>query len=152
MDRIAWIVALALSGVAAGMFLMDVFAYYPLLRRLSEQDAIRLHNASVGPRRAIFRSIVRSSGIACIVLIVFFSNGAARSLLIGSLACLILLVIYTNVALIPLNREIAGWKPTAPPGDWRMRFSEMIARERFRGLLPAVAFVMELVASRRFGP
>jgi uncharacterized membrane protein len=108
-DQIAWTVALLLSGVAAGMFLMDFFGYYPLLPRLSDHAAIQLHQESVALHRAIFRLAIRSSGVACIILIIFFSDGRSRWLLIGSLVCLIALIVYTNYALIPLNREIATW-------------------------------------------
>jgi uncharacterized membrane protein len=148
-DQIAWTVALLLSGVAAGMFLMDFFGYYPLLPRLSDHAAIQLHQESVALHRAIFRLAIRSSGVACIILIIFFSDGRSRWLLIGSLVCLIALVVYTNYALIPLNREIGTWTADAPPAEWKMRFSEMILRERLRSFLPALAFVLEIAASRR---
>jgi hypothetical protein len=42
-SEIAWIVALLLSGVTAGMFLMVCFGYYPLLPRLADDAAIELH-------------------------------------------------------------------------------------------------------------
>jgi len=148
-DQIAWIVALLLSGVAAGMFLMDFLGYYPLLARLSDHAAIQLHQESVALHRAIFRLAIRSSGVACIILIIFFSDGGSRWLLIGSLVCLIALIVYTNYALIPLNREIGTWTSEAPPPGWKMRFSEMILRERLRSFLPALAFVLEIAASRR---
>jgi len=131
-DQIAWTVALLLSGVAAGMFLMDFFGYYPLLRRLSDHAAIELHQESLALHRAIFRLAIRSSGVACIILIIFFSDGWSRWLLIGSLLCLVALIVYTNYALIPLNREIITWTGDTPPADWKMRFSEMILRERVR--------------------
>jgi hypothetical protein len=41
------------------------------------------------------------------------------------------------------------WTADAPPADWKMRFSTMILRERLRTFLPALAFVLELAASRR---
>jgi len=88
------------------MFLMDFSGYYPLLSRLSGQGAIQLHQESLALHRVIFRLVIRGSGVACIVLIIFFSDGNSRWLLIGSLACLIALVVYTNYALIPLNRDI----------------------------------------------
>jgi uncharacterized membrane protein len=131
------------------MFLMDFFGYYPVLSRLSGQGAIQLRQESVALHRVIFRLVIRCSGVACIVLITFFSDGNSRWLLIGSLACLIALVVYTNYALIPLNRDIGMWTADAPPADWKMSFSRMIFRERLRSFLPALAFVLELVALRR---
>jgi uncharacterized membrane protein len=147
--QIAWTAALLLSGLAAGMFLMDFLGYYPLLPRLSDQAAIQLHQETVPLHRGIFRLAIRSSGVACIILIIFYSDGTSRWLLIGSLVCLIALVVYTNYALIPLNREIVTWTADAPPAGWKMRFSEMIVRERLRSFLPALAFVLELAASQR---
>jgi uncharacterized membrane protein len=148
-DQSAWTVALLLSGVAAGMFLMDFFGYYPLLSRLSDHAAIELHQQSVTLHRGIFRLAIRSSGIACVVLIIFFSDRTSRWLLIGSLACLIVLIVYTNYALIPLNRAIAAWTPDAPPADWKARLLQMIFRERLRSFLPALAFLLEVLAFRR---
>jgi uncharacterized membrane protein len=148
-DQIAWTVALLLSGVAAGMFLMDCFGYYPLLSRLADHAAIQLHQESVPLHRGLFRLATLSSGVACLVMIVFFSERTSRGLLIASLACLIALVGYTNYALIPLNREIGTWTPDAPPAGWKTLFSEMIFREQLRSALPALAFVLELTASRR---
>jgi hypothetical protein len=148
-DEIAWIVALLLSGVAAGMFLMDCFGYYPLLPRLADHAAIQLHQESVALHRGLFRLVTLSSGVACLVMIIFFSDRTSRGLLIASLACLIALVVYTNYALIPLNQEIGTWAPDAPPTGWKTLFSEMIFREQLRSALPAVAFVLELAASRQ---
>jgi uncharacterized membrane protein len=125
--QIAWTAALLLSGLAA----------------------IHLHQETVALHRSIFRLAIRSSGVACIILIIFYSDGTSRWLLIGSLVCLIALVVYTNYALIPLNREIGTWTADAPPAGWKMRFSEMIVRERLRSFLPALAFVLELAASQR---
>lgn len=148
-DKIAWTVALLLSGVAAGMFLMDFFGYYPLLQRLSGRAAVELHQATVPLHRGILQRSVASAGLACVIVLIFFSDGASRWLLIGSLICLIALVAYTNSALVPLNREIMAWNPDALPADWKPRFSQMIFRERLRSFLPALAFVLELLASRR---
>jgi uncharacterized membrane protein len=148
-DQIAWTVALLLSGVAAGMFLMDCFGYYPLLPRLADHAAIELHQESVALHRGLFRLATLSSGVACLVMIVFFSERASRRLLIASLACLIALIVYTNYAVIPLNREIGTWTPDAPPAGWKTLFSEMIFREQLRSALPFMAFVLELAASRR---
>jgi hypothetical protein len=148
-DQIAWTVALLLSGVAAGMFLMDCFGYYPLLSRLSDRAAIQLHQDSVALHRGILRLATMTSGVACVITIIFFSDGTSRWLLIVSLACVIALIVYTNYALIHLNREIGTWTATDPPPHWKVRFSEMIFRERLRTLLPALAFVLEIVASRR---
>jgi uncharacterized membrane protein len=148
LDQIAWTVALLLSGVAAGMFLMDCFGYYPLLPRLADHAAIQLHQESVSLRRGLFQLAIQSSGLACLVMIVFFSEKTSRRLLIASLACLIALVAYTNYALIPLNREIGMWTPDAPPAGWETLFSEMIFREQLRSALPALAFLLELTASR----
>lgn len=49
----------------------------------------------------------------------------------------------------PLNRAIGTWTPDALPADWETRFSQMIFRERLRSFLPALAFILELVASKR---
>jgi hypothetical protein len=84
-------------------------------------------------------------------MIIFFSEGTSRGLLIVSLGCLIALVVYTNYALIPLNREIGRWTPAAPPPDWKLLFSEMVFHERRRSFLPALAFVLELAASHGDG-
>ena len=148
-DQIAWTVAVLLSGVAAGMFLMDFFGYYPVLPQLSDRAAVELHQASVALHRGIFRLTVRCSAVACIITIIFFSDGTSRWLLIGSLTCVIALVVYTNYGLIPLNQEILTWAPDALPTDWKVRFSQMIFRERLRSFLPALAFVLELLAWRR---
>jgi uncharacterized membrane protein len=148
-NQIAWTAALLLSGVAAGMFLMDCFGYYPLLPRLADHAAIQLHQESVALHRGLFQLAVQGSGVACLVMIIFFSEGTSRQLLIASFACLIALIVYTNYALIPLNREIGTWTPASPPADWKMLFSEMIFREQLRSFLPALAFVLELVASQR---
>jgi len=148
-DQIAWTVALLFSGAAAGMFLMDFFGYYPLLLRLSDRAAIELHQEAVALHRGIFQLATLGSGVACIIMIRFFSHGTSRRLLIASLACLIALVVYTNFALVPLNREIGTWIPAAPPAGWKIRFAEMIFRERLRGFLPALAFVLASAASRR---
>jgi uncharacterized membrane protein len=147
-DQIAWTVTLLISGVAAGMFLMDCFGYYPLLLRLPDREAIELHQEAVGLHRGIFQLATLGAGVASIILIRFFSHGTSRGWLIASLACLIALIVYTNVALVPLNREIATWTPAAPPAGWKMRFSDMIFRERLRSVLPALAFVLALTASR----
>jgi uncharacterized membrane protein len=148
-DQIAWTVALLLSGVAAGMFLMDCFGYYPLLSRLADHAAIQLHQESVALHRGLFRLATLSSGIACLVMIIFFGERRSRRLLIASLVCLIALVIYTNYALVPLNQEIGKWAPNAPPAGWRTLFSQMIIREQLRSALPALAFVLALTASRQ---
>jgi uncharacterized membrane protein len=148
-DQIAWTVALLLSGVAASMFLMDCFGYYPLLPRLADHTAIQLHQESVALRRGLFRLATFSSGLACLVIIIFFSERTSRRLLIASLASLIALVVYTNYALIPLNQEIGTWAPDAPPTGWKTLFSAMIFREQLRSALPALAFVLALTASRR---
>ncbi len=147
-DQIAWTVALLLSGLSAGMFLMDCFGYYPLLPRLPDHAAIQLHQDSVALHRSLFQLAVQSSGVACLVMILFFSEGTSRRLLIASLACLIALIAYTNYALIPLNREIGTWIPVSPPADWKTLFSEMIFREQLRSFLPTLAFVLEVVASQ----
>lgn len=146
---LVWTVALLFAGVAAGMFLMDFLGYYPLLPRLSDQAAIQLHQVALPLHRGIFQAAIMSSGVMCIILILFFSAGTSRRLLIASLTCLIVLVLYTNLALIPLNREIGTWMPAAPPADWKIRFTDMIFREQLRGFLPALAFVLELLASWR---
>jgi uncharacterized membrane protein len=148
-DQIAWTVALLLSGVAAGMFLMDCFGYYPLLPRLADHAAIQLHQESLPLHRGLFQMAILSSGVACLVMIVFFSERTSRGLLIASLTCLIALVVYTNYALIPLNQEIGTWTPDAPPAGWKTLFSEMIFREQLRSALPVIAFVLELTASGR---
>jgi hypothetical protein len=150
--EIAWTVALLLSGMAAGMFVMDCFGYYPLLPRLADHAAIQLHQESVALHRRLFQLAVQSSGAACLVLIIFFSEGISRRLLTASLACLIALIVYTNYALIPLNREIGTWAPASPPADWKVLFSKMIFREQIRSFLPASAFVLELIASQRSWP
>jgi uncharacterized membrane protein len=131
------------------MFLMDCFGYYPLLPPLADHAAIQLHQESVALHRGLFRPAIQSSGAACLVMIIFFSDRASRGLLVASLACLIALVVYTNYALIPLNREIGTWTPASPPADWTMLFSEMIFREQLRSALPAMACVPALAASRR---
>lgn len=151
-DQVAWTVALLLSGVAAGMFLMDCFGYYPLLPQLADHAAIQLHQEAVALHRDLFRLATLSSGVACLVMIIFFSEGTPRGLLIASLACLIALVVFTNYALIPLNQEIGTWTPDAPPAGWKTLFSEMIFREQLRSALPLLAFVLELTASRRSPP
>jgi len=148
-NQIAWTVALLLSGVAAGMFLMDCLGYYPLLPRLADHVAIELHQESVALHRGLFRLATLSSGVAYLVMIIFFSEGTSRGLLMASLACLIALVVYTNYALIPLNQEIGTWAPDAPPVGWKMLFSEMIVREQLRTALPTMAFVLALTASRQ---
>ena len=150
-DQVAWSVALLMSGVAAGMFLMDCLGYYPLLSRLEEHAAIQLHQEAVALHRGLFRLATVSSGVACLVMIIFFSEGTSRRLLIASLCCLISMIVYTNYALVPLNREIATWPPASPPTHWKMLFSEMIFREQLRSALPVVAFVLELTASQRAG-
>jgi hypothetical protein len=152
-DQVAWTMALLLSGVAAGMFLMDFFGYYPVLRRLPDPAALELHQQSLPGRRLIFRVATGSSGLAGIVLLIFFSEGIARRLLVVHLLCLVALILYTNWALVPLNREIATWSPAAPPLGWKHSFSKMIDREQFRGFLPALAFALEFIALVvRWGP
>jgi hypothetical protein len=148
LEQTGWAVTLMFSGVAAGMFVMDFFGYYPLLLRLSDRAAIELHQQAVGLHRGIFQLATASAGVACIIVIRFFSRGTSRGLLIASLACLIALIVYTNFALVPLNREIATWIPAAPPAYWKARFSDMIFRERLRTFLPVVAFVLALAASQ----
>ncbi len=148
-DQIAWTVALLLSGIAAGMFLMDCFGYHPVLQRLADHAAIQLHQESVALHRGLFRLAIQSSGAACLVMMIFFSDRTSRGLLIASLACLIALIVYTNYALILLNREIATWTPNSPPAGWRTLFSQMIFREQLRSFLPTVAFVPALAASQR---
>jgi uncharacterized membrane protein len=150
-DEIAWTVGLLLSGVAAGMFLMDCFGYYPLLPRLADHAAIQLHQESLPLHRGLFRLATLGSGLAYLVMIIFFSEGTSRGLLMASLACLIALVVYTNYALIPLNQEIGTWAAAAPPPGWKTLFSEMIFREQFRTALPTVAFVLALMALQRRG-
>ena len=147
--QLAWTVSLALAGVAAGMFLMAFFGYYPLLPRLSDPAAIQLHQAALPLHRGLFQVAIVSSGVTCIILILFFSAGTARGLLTASLVCLVVLVLYTNLALIPLNREIGAWVPGALPSDWKIRFTDMIFREQLRGFLPTLAFALELLASSR---
>ena len=146
--QIAWTIALLLSGVTAGMFLMDCFGYYPLLSRLEDHAAIGLHQESLTLRRGLFRLAISSSGVTCLAMIVFFSRSASRGLLIGSLACLIALVVYTNYASVPLNQEIAMWTADAPPAGWKKTFSDMIFREQLRSALPGLAFVLAVMASR----
>ena len=99
-NRIAWTVALLVSGVAAGMFLMDCFGYYPLLPRLADHAAIQLHQESVALHRRLFRMATLSSGAAFLAVIIFFSHGTSRRLLAGSLASLIALIAYTNYGLV----------------------------------------------------
>lgn len=147
--QLAWTAALLLAGVAAGMFLMDFFGYYPLLPRPPDQVAIQLHQEALPLHRALFQAAVVGSVVTCIILVIFFSEGTARRLLIASLACWAVLVVYTNLALIPLNREIGTWVPGAPPTDWKRRFTDMIFRERLRSFLPTLAYTLELVASWR---
>jgi uncharacterized membrane protein len=151
-DQIAWTVALLLSGVAAGMFLMDFFGYYPLLQRLPAHAAIQLHQEAVPLHRGIFQLAILGSGAACVILISFFSVGMSRWLLIASLVCLVVLIVYTNLALIPLNREIGTWVPGAPPVEWKERFADVIFLEQLRGFLPALAFALDLLASLRARP
>jgi hypothetical protein len=52
--QIAWTVTLLLSGVTAGMFLMDCVGYYPLLPRLGDHAAIELHQQAVALHRGLF--------------------------------------------------------------------------------------------------
>jgi uncharacterized membrane protein len=150
-SEITWMLAIMLSGVTAGMFLMDCFGFYPLLASLPDQTALQLHKQFVPMLRSLFQLAIGSTGIACIILILFFSAQTSRWMLIGSLACLITLVVYTNLALIPLNREIMAWMPDALPTVWKIRFSDMVFRERLRTFLPVVAFGLELLAMRRWG-
>lgn len=147
--RIAWTVALLLSGVAAGMFLMDCFGYYPVLTLIPENAAIQLHQESVSLHRGLLRLAIQSSGAACLVVLIFFGDRTSRGLLMASLACLIALVVYTNYMLIPLNQEIATWTPDAPPVGWKPLFSQMIFRERIRSFLPTLAFALALAAAQR---
>jgi uncharacterized membrane protein len=152
MDQVAWTVALLLSGVLAGMFLMDGLGYYPLLPRLADSTAIQLHQEAVALHRSLFQIATVSSGMACLAVIILFGEGASRGLLIGSLACLVANIVYTNYALIPLNREIATWMPTSPPADWKTLFSKLIFREQLRTAVPVLAFILELAAwTRRTG-
>lgn len=144
--QLAWTIALLLAGVAAGMFMMDFFGYYPLLPRLSDQAAIQLHQEIIPLHRGIFQAAIMSSGVTCIILMLFFSAGTSRGLLVASLACLVVLVLCTNLALVALNREIGAWVPGAPPSDWKIRFTDMIFREQRRGFLPMLAFALELLA------
>jgi hypothetical protein len=148
-ERIAWTVALLLSGVAAGAFVMDFFGYYPLLLRLPGDEAIRLHQAALDLHRSVFQVAIASAGSSCLILILFFGTSATRGLLVGSLACLVILVVYTGYALIPLNQQIAAWEINALPKDWKMQFADMIFRERLRSFLPSLAFFLALLASRR---
>ncbi len=146
LDQLAWTIALLFSGLAAGMFLMDFITYYPVLPRLPDQAAIELHQQSLDGRRIIFRLAIGGTVITGIALLLFFSDGAPRRLLVACLICLAALIFYTNWAIIPLNREIATWRPASPPLDWKHSFAGMIVLERFRCFLPALAFVLELIA------
>ena len=146
--QMAWTVTLVLSGVAAGMFVMDCFGYYPLLATLPDDAAIQLHQESVPLHRGLLRLAIQSSGVACLVAIVF-GDKASRWLLVASVVCLLALVVYTNYALVPLNREIATWTPDSPPEGWRTVFSQMIVRERLRTVLPSLAFVLVSLAAQR---
>jgi uncharacterized membrane protein len=146
MEQSAWFFALLISGLAAGMFLMDFFCYYPILPRLPDPAAIELHQRSVPLRRTIFRVAVGLSGIATIGLLASSTGVASRRLLLANLLCLAVLVVYTNWALVPLNREIAAWLPESPPAGWRPLFSRMMLVERLRCWLPTAAFALQVAA------
>jgi len=126
---------------------MDFFGYYPALPRLSNEAMIEVHQQSLPLRRLIFRACIGASGLTTVVVLTFFSTSTSRRLLGASLLCLVALVVFTNVALVPLNREIATWAPASPPTGWKLPFAQMIARERLRSFLPAIAFALQLVAT-----
>jgi uncharacterized membrane protein len=149
LDQSAWTFALFISGVTAGMFLMDFFGYYPALSRLPDQAMIEVHQQSLPLRRLIFRVGIGSSAVATLVLLISFSDSRSRRLLLANVFCLVAVILFTNLALVPLNEKISTWATTSPPAGWKLPFSQMIARERLRSFLPAVAFVLQLLASAK---
>lgn len=146
LDSLAWTIALLLSGVAAGMFLMDFFGYLPVLPRLAPQHAVEFYQQSLPFRRTIFRIVTGSSGLAGVALFLFFSKGSSRRLVAAHLLCLVALVVYTNGVLVPLNQEIATWQAASPPPGWDVAFSKLVNFERLRSFLPAAAFTLQLIA------
>jgi hypothetical protein len=64
---------------------MDCFGYYPLLPRLADHAAIQLHQESVALHRGLFQLAVQSSGVACLVMIIFFSAGTSRRMLFSEM-------------------------------------------------------------------
>jgi hypothetical protein len=145
-DSIAWMAALLFSGLAAGMFLMDLLGYYAVLPRLEGRAVIELHQLTLPGRRLLLQAAIGGSAAMSLGLILFFSSGLSRHLLVAQLLCLAGLILYTNLAVIPLNQAIASWAPAAPPPGWPRLFAQMIARERLRGLVPMLAFVLQLAA------
>jgi uncharacterized membrane protein len=144
LTTVVFVGATLATGLLAGLNLGSAFA-----RRASavlQGDVwITAHQAE----DAIFSRIMPPFLISTIVLSVLaaiLASHPARWLFAGSALLVVFDLVLTVTRLVPLNRAIANWLPSAPPDDWRRVRSDWSGLHGVRTGAVIVAAILATVA------
>jgi uncharacterized membrane protein len=153
-ERTLILLALVLLMILVSVFLGTLLVITPVTRGLSAETYIRIQQPMTQHVTPLASVVGALAGLATGAL-AWQLRRARRLSRLATIAfiCLAALGISSIVVNVPINRELQGWSPSRPPGNWSSVRDEWDAFHALRTALSVVALgcvlVLAQVALRR---
>lgn len=140
--------AIVLTGVLAGAVLATWLNEASLVG--STELWIEYHQAITPAYTAAVPPIGGLALIAALAaLAASWRSPRDRRLILAAVACLLIGLVVTVVVHVPINAEIAAWRPVAPPAEWQQLRDRWLAAHAVRTVLAVAGFVLLVAGHRR---
>lgn len=142
------VVSIAVAGTMVGNELAVAVFVHPRLSRLDDASHVR----AVQPLAAVLGAVMPfwyALTLAGALLVAFVARPAGTSGHGGALAAAGLfaaMIVYTVLLPVPINNQVACWKPEALPANWRELRRRWDRLHAFRVAVLAVAFLLLVAA------
>ena len=142
------------AACSAATVLTSVLSGALLVTWLSEASLDRSSELWVGYHQAVTPTYTRAlPPIGALALLATLAALAAswtsrrdRRLVLAAVSCLLIGLAVTVVVHLPINAEIATWRPATPPADWQGARDRWLAAHAVRSALTLVGLALLLIA------
>lgn len=137
--------ALFVIGVLAGEELIVRYGLHPALSRLDDHAHLLARQALVRRLRVVV-PIVMLPAAALAVAALVVVPGPGLGLRWATLIAMAAFVLLSFLGTVPLNIEVDGWRPDAPPPGWQVVIRRWARIDIFRSTAATTAFLFAVLA------
>ncbi|MGW5746097.1 DUF1772 domain-containing protein [Amycolatopsis sp. NPDC003861] len=144
MSTLVQYAALFVIGVLAGEELIVRYGLHPALSRLDDHAHLLARQALVRRLRVVPIVMLPAAALAVAALVVV--PGPGLGLRWATLIAMAAFVLLSFLGTVPLNIEVDGWRPDAPPPGWQAVIRRWARIDIFRSTAATTAFLFAVLA------
>ena len=138
------IACVVLLGLLAGEELIIKYGVQPALATLPDDAHVRARIALVKRMKVVVPALILPAVAATVAHLATADNDPLRW---AGLAALVAFLLFSAFGTVPINMQVDGWDPAAPPPGWRALAERWARIDLYRSSAAVLAFVLFTVAA-----